>query len=386
MIIRYRVCRRPFARVAGRRNWPVNVCRSVLRARPLAIALATLAVLSLSPAKGLAGTGIAPTHASRPSWPVVREVARPGNALGKESFSDVWRGVRAGRAFKLSDPGLGTGVLVRSGGQDWRNRHLLLVRRYGGVLILLALGAVASFFVFRGRVRIEGGRSGRTIARFNQAERLIHWFVAGVFILLALSGLILLFGRVVIADWLGKAGFGVVVSAMMQTHNLFGPIFIVGILAMAVVYLKDNLPEASDLTWLVRGGPFFIGHLPAGKNNAGEKAWFWIAVLGGGVLSVSGLALEFPWIVAELRQWQLANLAHGIAAVAVIAVAIGHIYLGTVGVEGALDGMVTGRADEAWARQHHDLWLGEMSADAGPDAERPERPLAQPRTADTPAE
>ena len=123
-----------------------------------------------------------------------------------------------------------------------------------------------------------------------------------------------------------------------------------------VVYLKDNLPRAADFAWVFKGGLFFKHHVPSWKYNAGEKIWFWSAVIGGIALSLSGLLLEFPWVAQDIQQLQLANIVHGIAAMIVIAFAIGHIYLGTVGVEGALEGMTRGEVDESWAQQHHHLW------------------------------
>jgi len=313
---------------------------------------------------------------ARPSWPKPPELKGPANALGSDSQTDIWRRVRQGDSFSLSDKGLGTGVLVQSQGQAWREFRNTYIRPYGGLAILAALGAVVLFFLIRGRVRIEGGRTGRTLPRFNQAERLVHWYVASTFVLLAISGLVIMFGRPYLTPLIGKPAFAVVASAMMQGHNLFGPLFVVGIIALALIYVKDNLPRSADFVWFFKGGMFFIGHPPSWKNNAGEKGWFWIAVIGGLALSTSGLLMEFPWLAWQLQHLQLANLVHGAAGLIVIAVAIGHIYLGTIGVEGALDGMTSGRSDEAWAHQHHGLWAEEISGrpetendeDMAPDA------------------
>jgi len=284
----------------------------------------------------------------------------PGEALGTESDSDLWRRVRQGESFTLSDPRLGAGVLVQSEGEEWRSIRNGPVSWYGGILVLVGLGATVLFALLRGQVKIEGGRSGRRIPRFTMAERSIHWFVAAVFILLAGSGLIILFGRYVILPVIGPTAFGAVASAAMQGHNLFGPLFIFGILAMLAVYAVDNIFQAADAKWIIKGGSLFGAHAPSWKYNFGEKTYFWLVVFTGLVLSATGILMEFPTLTETLQYLQLANILHGIAAVLVIALAVGHIYLGSIGVEGALEGMTAGTVDENWAREHHDLWAEDV--------------------------
>lgn len=301
----------------------------------------------------------------------------PGGVQGTDSDADLWRRVRGGESFNLSGPGAGKAVLVQSEGAAWRALRNGPVSVYGGWLLALAGAGVIGFFLARGPVRLTQ-RSGRTIARFTHAERAAHWFVAATFILLAVSGLILLYGRYVLQPAIGLGPFAVVASAALQGHNLFGPLFAVGVVVLFVLYLKDNLPRAADIQWLSRGGMFFRGHVSCGKFNLGEKAWFWISSLGGFVIAASGLLMDFPGLAQSVQQLQIANLAHAVAALVVIAAALGHIYLGTVGVEGALEGMTTGRVDETWGLEHHDLWAKDAivaerakSAAASGTGERP---------------
>jgi len=293
--------------------------------------------------------------------------AVPGETLGNESDSDLWRRVRRGESFTLSDPRPGAGILVQSEGEEWRSIRNGPVSWYGGILVLAGLGATVLFALLRGQVKIEGGRSGRLVPRFSMAERSIHWFVAAVFILLAISGLIILFGRYIFIPVIGPAAFAAVASAAMQGHNLFGPLFILGLLVMLVIYAVDNIFQAADAKWIVRGGSLFGAHAPSWKYNFGEKTYFWLVVFTGLALSVTGILMEFPSLVQSLQLLQLANIVHGIAAVIVIAVAIGHIYLGSIGVEGALEGMTAGTVDENWAREHHDLWAEEVIREIAED-------------------
>lgn len=281
--------------------------------------------------------------------------APPGRVLGAESHADQWRQVRQGQAFSLSGTTSGTPVLVQSEGAAWRALRNGPISTYGGWLLVLAAVGVGLFYVLRGRVRLAH-RSGRTVPRFTHAERAAHWFVAATFILLAASGLVILFGKYVLQPVIGIGAFAVVASAALQGHNLFGPLFAFGIVAMFVLYLKDNWPRAADVAWVLRGGLFFRGHVSSWKFNFGEKTWFWISSLGGFALAASGLLLDFSWLAQTVLQLQLAHIVHAIAAVVVIAASFGHMYLGTLGVEGALEGMTTGRVDETWALEHHDLW------------------------------
>lgn len=300
----------------------------------------------------------------------------PGGTRADQSGSEIWRQVRQGQPFNLSGSTSGTPVLVQSEGAAWRALRNGPISTYGGWLLVLALAGVGLFFLVRGRVRLSR-RSGRTLPRFTHAERAAHWFVAATFILLAVSGLVILFGRYVLQPVIGVGGFATVASAALQGHNLFGPLFAVGVVVMFVLYLKDNWPRAADVAWVLKGGMFFKGHVSSWKFNFGEKTWFWISSLGGFALAGSGLLLDFPWLAQKVQQLQLAHIVHVIAAVVVIAASFGHMYLGTIGVEGALEGMTTGKVDETWALEHHDLWAKEAIAaeaektKAGPPALAP---------------
>lgn len=320
-----------------------------------------LAVPSMAEAPGRASS-------SSVRAPGVSAGSVPGNVLGQKSDSEIWRQVRRGNAFTLSGTATGSKVLMNSNGEEWRAWRNGLVSRYGGFLLLGAMVAIVLFAAVRGTVLIDGGRTGRMLPRFSELERMIHWFVAATFILLALSGLILMFGKFILLPIFGASAFGAIASAAMQGHNLFGPLFIFGIVAMLLVYAKDNLPRLVDFVWIFKGGLFFSGHASSWKYNMGEKIWFWIAMVGGAVLSTSGVLLDFPSLTDDPDMLRLASLAHGAAAVLVMAPALMHIYLGTVGVDGALEGMTKGEVDENWAIEHHDLWAEELTRADAPEA------------------
>jgi len=292
--------------------------------------------------------------------------AGPENTLGEQSDSDIWRQIREGAQGTGTLKSHPTGSLIQSQGQDWRLLRTQLIMPLGLWILLSITALVSVFFVVRGRIRIKAGRSVRKIPRFSLNQRIIHWFVAGLFILLGTSGLILLYGRPLLVPLIGKSSFGLIASASMQGHNLFGPLFLFGIAALFFSFVRGNFLSLVDFSWLIRGGGFFGGHASSGRYNLGEKVWFWWAVILGLILSVSGLVMSFPWIIPGLELLQLANLAHGAAAILFIAFGIGHIYLGTVGMEGAMEAMTEGTVDANWAREHHDLWYEEMTGDQVP--------------------
>ncbi len=294
----------------------------------------------------------------------------PPNTRGTHSVSDMWRDIRQGKGGLVTIGGPEGGVAINANGAWWsdlREKDGALIQTGAmGLAGILALAAV--YYALRRRIPIEGGRSGRKIARFSLTQRVIHWTIACVFLLLGFTGLILLFGRPFVIPLIGTGAFSVLASASKQTHNLFGPIFTVSLLALFFSFVRGNFPGRSDLLWLLKGGGLLGGHVRAGRYNAGEKAWFWIAVLAGILLSGSGFVLLFPGLTDARDLMQDAGLIHGIAALIFIGFAIGHIYLGSIGTEGTLEGMTTGDVDENWARTHHDLWLAETKPDTGRDA------------------
>ena len=287
--------------------------------------------------------------------------APPGQSLGTESDSDMWRRVRRGDTFNLTGTGMGTPVLIQSKGESWRALRNGPISFWGGWLIVASVVVTVLFFLVKGRINIEGGRSGTILQRFTDAERMVHWFVAVLFVLLALSGLSVMFGKYVLIPVMGKSAFATLANASVQVHGLLGPLFVIGVLAMIVLYMKDNWPRYVDLVWIAKGGIFMGQHASSWKYNGAEKIWFWLVVVGGIALSGSGLLLDFPVLTANPEQLQLSNIVHGISAAALIAGAIMHIYLGTIGVEGALESMWTGEVDENWAKEHHDLWAIEVT-------------------------
>lgn len=228
---------------------------------------------------------------------------------------------------------------------------------YGGGVLVGATLLILLFYLIRGKVRIEGGVSDSKLFRYTTYERMIHWFNAIVFLFLAITGLVLLFGRSLLLPFMGPELFSLLASAAKEGHSLFGPLFGLAIILMFGRFVRRNIYERGDLTWLLRGGGI-IGkkHVPSNFFNMGEKSMFWLLILAGGLITASGLVLVFPVFGQGRELMALSHVAHGITTLLLLTVVLGHIYISTIGMEGALEGMKSGYCDLNWAREHHDWW------------------------------
>ena len=271
-------------------------------------------------------------------------------------------------------------TIEQPAGRDWRHFHEVTLRWIGGVAILGILALLVLFYLWRGMVRIESGRSGHTIVRFNAAERFVHWMTATCFVILALSGLNITFGRPLLLPLMSPEGFTAWSEWAKYAHNYLSFPFTLGVILIFFMWVAGNIPNRVDIEWFRRRGGM-VGHdrPPAYRFNGGQKLIYWIVVLGGGAIAVSGYLLMFPFYGADIQTMQSAEIAHGIIAMLFIAAMLGHIYIGTIGMEGAFEAMGTGTVDVNWAREHHNLWLEEIRAGSQPH-------LAQQQPVPTPGE
>ena len=268
-----------------------------------------------------------------------------------------------------SVPGVDTNRLIQGAGREWREFRNGPLTRLGGWLLVIVLAALAIFYLIKGTIRLHGQPTGRMIERFNAVERVSHWTMAISFVFLAITGIVILWGKHIILPWLGYTGFSWLTVVSKNIHNFVGPLFIFSLVVMFLIYVKDNLVTSADFTWLAKlGGMFGKEEVPSGRFNGGEKAWFWGGlVLLGTIVSVTGLILDFPNWNQGRELMQQANVIHAIAAILFMAASFAHIYLGTIGMAGAYRGMRDGFVDETWAREHHALWYEEVKAGRRPE-------------------
>jgi len=275
-----------------------------------------------------------------------------------------WSGARRSQEGYVASQGpYTTNTLIQNGGQNWRQVRNGPIASYGAGLLGIAVLILLVFYAVRGSMKLEEERSGKTLPRWSVFERTVHWLVAILFIILAITGLSMLYGRAVLIPWMGPEGFAAWATASITLHNWLGPLFVIGLVAMILMWFVNNLPKSYDWEWFKQGGGVIKGkHPPAGKANAGEKLFvFWIGViLCGIIVSATGLVLDFPIWGQSREDMQLAQVLHSSFALIWTAIVLGHIYLGTVGTEGAFEGMVNGRVSVEWAKQHHDQWYEEV--------------------------
>ncbi|WP_151447695.1 formate dehydrogenase subunit gamma [Lacisediminimonas profundi] len=334
-------------------------------AAPATAAAAASAVVVPSPVPGVESIDILKQDQAQ------RSKDQPGN------LAPTWRIVKEGTPNYSSLPALESSVLIQpkaqfpgqaratTAGEAWRQYRNGPLTVYGGWLIVLVLVAIAAVYFSLGQIKQKAPDTGRLIERFTSVERTAHWTLAISFMTLAASGLVMLFGKYVLLPVFGHTLFGWLAYACKNIHNFVGPVFSLAVIVAFIIFVKDNLPGKGDIKWVLRAGGMFGKHeVPSGRFNAGEKLWFWggVVVLGV-VLTASGFFLDMlvPAVEYTRGNMQVANVIHLAAAVLMFAVSMGHVYMGTLGMQGAYKAMRTGYVDDAWAKEHHELWYEDVA-------------------------
>ncbi len=314
----------------------------VSRLRPLLGAVLLLTTLAVAPPASAQqrnpDASVNPTASSVKENQLLQELKR---IQGRGTIPDT-------RSYTIEQPA----------GRDWRHFHEVTLRWIGAISILGMLAVLIVFYLGRGMVRLEQGRSGRVLVRFSALERLLHWMTATCFIVLAVSGLNITFGKPLLLPLIGPEAFAAWSQWAKYAHNYLSFPFTLGVAIIFLMWLPFNMPSKVDVQWLREGGGI-VGHRhpPADQFNVGQKLVYWIQVFAGGALAVTGYLLMFPFYGTNIADMQVAEIVHGITAVLFIAIMIGHIYIGTIGMEGAFEGMWDGTVDVNWAKEHHSLWL-----------------------------
>jgi formate dehydrogenase subunit gamma len=300
-----------------------------------------------------------------------RAKVQPGNN------APMWRQVGEGVTGTSSLPTPEAGNLIQpfvqypgsrltNAGEAWRQVRNQWIIPYGGSLFLIVLGAIALFYWRKGAIPLHGAPSGKMIERFTAFERSAHWANAIAFSILAISGLVMAFGKFFLQPVMGGTLFGWLTYVLKNLHNFAGPLFAISLVVVIVTFIRDNLPRKEDVTWLVKGGGLISGQEVASHRfNAGEKVLFWAGVFVLGIVVVlSGLTLDklLPGINYDRSTMQISHMIHAVSTLLMMAMFLGHIYMGTLGMDGAFDAMKTGQVDETWAKEHHELWYQDIKS------------------------
>ena len=280
--------------------------------------------------------------------------------------AELWKNVRQRDGMfegKSQDRATDANFLMNISGEAWRQYRMLDLIPKAGIALLVSLVGVLLFRLLRGNILLEAGRSGIKILRFTTIQRVIHWVTAILFILLAITGLLLLFGRSLLIPMMGAELFSYFAVVAKAIHDYLGPAFAVSLVLLFIFFVKGNGPSLKqDLAWLAKGGGMLGRHASADRYNAGEKGWFWIAAFVGGAIVVSGLVLDFPIFGQSRQAMELFHVIHTIAGTLMLIASIGHIYMGTAAMDGTFEVMKTGYCDSNWAKEHHDLWYEKQLA------------------------
>src|ERR1700716_1249732 len=276
---------------------------------------------------------------------------------------------------RIDIPDRKASVLIQPAGRTWDYFHEVLLHWGAAAVILGTIVLLGAAYLIMGRIRISAGRSGRTVLRFRAFERFSHWLTAVSFVVLGLTGLNMTFGKIVLLPLIGPEAFSEISQIAKYVHNFTSFSFVAGLFLIIAIFFWDNLPAKVDIEWLKQGGGFIKSkHAPAGRFNPGEKAVYWLSLTAGLAVSISGFLLLFPFYETNIAEMQLAQVVHAVVAALFIALILGHIYIGTLGMEGAFEAMGTGEVDLNWAKEHHDLWVARELASEG----RQGRPSATP--------
>ena len=318
----------------------------LLRIRLLVVAVALLSIAAAVPTQA---QKLSPDGAPNPTASVVDEQTLLREAPRIEGRIDI--------------PDPKASVLIEPAGRTWEYFHEALLHRVSAIVILGTIAILGLAYLILGQIRIAEGRSGKKILRFKAFERFAHWLTAVSFVALALTGLNITFGKTLLLPLIGPDAFARVSQAAKYVHDFTGFSFAVGLVLITVIFFWDNRFEKVDLDWIKQGGGFIKEkHAPAGRFNFGEKLVYWLSVAAGVAVSVSGFLLLFPFYGVDIVGMQLAQVVHAVVAVLFVALILAHIYIGTIGMEGAFEAMGTGEVDLNWAKEHHDLWLAEQLA------------------------
>jgi formate dehydrogenase subunit gamma len=303
--------------------------------------------------------------------------AAPPDTMNYPYISGLWADIADGERGYVSIPDKKAGRLIQTQGMEWLDWRADELRRWSSYVVAAMLIGLGGFFAVKGRIQVDSGLSGRLIQRFKLHEVIGHWVTAGSFLLLALTGIWLLYGRPLLMPLMGKDAFAVSAEIGKYMHNFGGFVFMAGLLYIFVMWVRHNLWDRYDWNWIRQAGGFLAkgSHPPADKFNFGQKTVFWMVMGLGGLLSLSGLNLLMPfWLVDSIEEMQYVQIAHGALGMLMFAAILAHIYIGSVGMQAAFRAMSSGWVDLNWAREHHSVWVDKYMAEGHPERKGPKSP------------
>ena len=298
--------------------------------------------------------------ADSPQAQVQASKNQPGNN------APMWRKVNSDTPNFTNGPVRESGVLIQKTGQEWRLIRNGIITVSGAWILAIAFFGIMAMYLLKGSIKLHEPMSGVKIKRFSDFERYTHWTMAFSFVALAFTGLMIMYGKFFAMPIIGGTAYGLFLFVCKNIHNFSGPLFTLSIIVFFFLFVRKNMFEKGDMEWAKGFGGMLSGkHIPAGFFNFGEKVWFWFGmVVLGLIVSASGWVLDMIVPVPGIEYWrgtmQLADIVHSVSALLMTAMAMGHIYIGTIGMQGSIDGMKTGYVDATWAKEHHEIWYNDI--------------------------
>ncbi|OEF58678.1 formate dehydrogenase subunit gamma [Enterovibrio norvegicus] len=313
------------------------------------------------------------------------ESVKPSKEMVQLVGADVWRQIRAGEEGYTTSQSPEHGVLINAPGETWFILKEKWMSPAAAVAIFGSIALVIMAYVFVGPLMLSKPRTGKKLKRWSRWDRALHWSMAFTFLTLALSGLMLVYGKHFLKPYVPDALWGGIVMLAKQYHNYIGPLFFILLIFVLLKWWRKSLFNKTDVSWFMKLGGM-VGkhkgtHPSAGFSNGGEKAIYWLLIVFGAIAAVSGLILDFPIFGQTRSDMEVSNLVHMVSALILICGFVFHIYIGLFGMEGALEGMVTGEVDETWAKEHHDLWYEELTGEKvshSSEHEHEDKPMPMP--------
>ncbi|RDU64856.1 formate dehydrogenase subunit gamma [Helicobacter sp. MIT 14-3879] len=218
------------------------------------------------------------------------------------------------------------------------------------ILIIIVPLAFFGHFIIVGQRKFNHHQKLQVFSKFNI---IVHWGAAIPFVLICLTGLIMVFGSYL--------GGGIFVRLARDLHGLATIIFIIFGLMMFSMWFKEALFKKYDIDWFKIMGGYLSQEnkpIPAGKFNAGQKMWFWIATLGGGAMALTGAVMFFQ--CADINTLRLMAILHNLIGFMIIAMLITHIYMSLFAIEGAIESIINGKMGEEELSILHSIYYKEL--------------------------
>jgi len=199
---------------------------------------------------------------------------------------------------------------------------------------------------------------------FTVFNRIVHTIAAIAFILIIPTGVVMMFGSFF--------GGGEFVRINKEIHAISTVLFIVSIVPMFLMWLRWMIPSSDDIKWMMILGGYLNKRkdpVPAGRFNAGQKMWFWLATLGGFVMIATGAVMYFQDfkldIVTSLGLSQIdllrgSAILHNVLGVGVLALFLTHIYMSVFAIKGAIHSIITGYKEEEEVEVLHSSFYQEL--------------------------